>query len=244
MFRTLFGANSSFSFPDFLINTPTKSALLSQYLSEHPQLEQHFKPIYQIDDEKSILVAHDLLPSGVTRILREKKLPIALYEHTLDFELFLKGAVPGKQHVAIIKAGCVSGLENELTHYYAVVYEIINGKKSLYAYDSYRNPTVSDAMQTFLAKHQIQLYYSDTPRSYALKGTSFAYAIYDAEKLRNTHTCYEIIESNEQIPHHQFKLSSLFRYNGLEAKRACFQLLIDTDAQDVASIPTRRGCYD
>lgn len=232
--RTLFGDNISnsscnpFVFPDFFLNTPTRSAQFSTYLCQHPQLSSYFQPIY---NDEGQLTAHEIYADGVRHILDQKKLPIAIYSRQCDLEKLLENAIPNKQHIAIVNASVFQNTENDC-HFHAIVYEkACDGSAQLYVYDPYRGSAISSTLQDFLQEHRITIYYPDTPRSYALKGTSFAYAIGDTERLYHQTTQHAIVNDKDGVP--VFKLGSSFRYNGLEEKRRCFQLLVNTIEEDI-----------
>ncbi len=123
----------------------------------------------------------------------------------------------------------------ESTHFSAVFFEKTATQASLYIYDPYYCAiTVSHEMRDYLRRHDIKVYVADTARSYALNGTSFAYAIQDIEKLKqaSSSVAYEIDTKKAGPP--AFKLSASFKYNGLEMKRVYLQLLVDT-AQEKTS---------
>lgn len=230
--RIVFGTSHSepFIFPTYLLNTPKKSAQLAEYLQKTPQLNQYFKPIF--DDD--LLRAHDLYASGVRFILHQKKMPIELYTSRSELSMFLNNAAINTQYIAIVSSAIFQNdiEQKDDTHFHAIVYEkFSNNTASLYVYDPYKGFKISPFIQRLFSQLNITLYSSDTPRSYALKGTSFAYAINDAEKLLqapapNRHEVATLEDGNRI-----FKLDRQFRYNGLEAKREYFQFLVDNVEQ-------------
>lgn len=232
--RTLFGDNintsscNPFVFPDFFLNTPTRSAQLSAYLCQHPKLSSYIQPIY---NDEGLLTAHEVDASGIRHVLDQKRLPIAIYSTQNDLEMLFEKAVPNKQHIAIVNARVFQNTKNDC-HFHAIVYEKSgDGSAQLYVYDPYRGTSITTALLDYLHAHQISIFYPDTPRSYALKGTSFAYAIGDIERLFHQTTQHAIVNDKNGMP--AFKLGSPFRYNGLEVKRSCFQLLVDTVEEDM-----------
>lgn len=143
----------------------------------------------------------------------------------------MSGAVAQRRHLAIVSATVFDDHNRAMedTHFSAIVYEkLSDGTGSLYVYDPYRGFTLSSSMQNDLKAQGIKLYISDTPRSYALKGTSFAYAIQDIERLSGVSDAisYKTYVSEAGPP--VFKLEKPFKYNGLEVKREYFQLMVDT----------------